>query len=179
MEFERKAIYIILLLGLLAAAGCAAPQAAPTVTSVPQTVTPVPTPTFPITGEIKATVADDPQARAIQAIVEKWIAAYQNRDAQALLSLYSDKITGTFCNETCVDYRINMVKIAVPEFLSHPEFKVDFQSYTVMNAGTFATVNGFYQDASDDAKNPTPETIILEFDSGKIIHETHYYITSY
>jgi PBP1b-binding outer membrane lipoprotein LpoB len=37
-----------------------------------------------------ANVDDNPEAKASQAIVEQYISAYKNNDADALLALYSD-----------------------------------------------------------------------------------------
>jgi hypothetical protein len=129
-------------------------------------------------GGVKATVADDNDAKAKQIIVEKWIAAYQKRDAQALLSLWSDKITWSTCSAACQDYRMDVLQVAVPDDFSRPEFKVEFQSYTVTNTGTFAIIHAIYQDPSRDAKQPTPSTCILQFAGDKIISETWYGITS-
>ncbi len=71
---------------------------------------------------------------------------------------------------------MDTLKAAVSDMNSDTGFKVDVLSYTVLNNGTFAVVQSIYQDPAGDAKDPTPATTILEFDKGKILNETWYYI---
>jgi ketosteroid isomerase-like protein len=129
-------------------------------------------------GGVKATVSNDPYAKESQAIVEKWIAAYQKRDAQTLLSLYANGITWRVCSgTTCDSYGLSSLTYEVPQTFKHQNFKVEIQSYLVTNLGEFATVQGTYADPEGDARTPTPATVILEIRDGKILNETWYCIT--
>ncbi len=128
--------------------------------------------------KVKATVANDDGARATQAIVEKWVSALQNRDANLFLSLYSDNVTWKMCSAKCSAFKLFDLKIYVPSDFSRPTVQMNNLSYTVLNNGVYAIVQGVYQDIGGDAKEPTPLTDILEFEDGKIINETWYYITT-
>ena len=77
-------------------------------------------------GGIKATVADDPYAKESQAIVEKWMAAYRNLDAEALLSLYSSDLTWRDCgfNINCDFEGLADLQGVVPVAFREKDFKV-------------------------------------------------------
>ena len=134
---------------------------------------------FTACGGMKATVPDDIYAKQTQGIVEKWIAAYKNKDANALLSLYSDDLTWKLCTgATCDTALLSIVKDAAPVTFAHPSFKVNIQSYVIVNDGVYAVLQGTYQDATEDAHTPTPATVILVIKNEKISEETWYYPTN-
>ncbi len=74
---------------------------------------------------------------------------------------------------------MDTLKTYVPRDFSRASVQVNILSYTVLNNGVFAIVQGVYQDTGGDAKEPTPLTILLEFSNGMIITETWYYIMSF
>ncbi len=126
-------------------------------------------------GGIKATVPDNPYAKESQAIVEKWIAAYQNRDGAALLSLYSDDIVYSFCGNTnCDRSGLDELKGVVPDSLKDPEVKTAFQSYFLTKYGERAVVQGRYTDPYWPVEN-AQTVVILEIKNGKITSETWYW----
>ncbi len=133
----------------------------------------------PTETKVTATVANDDGARATQAIVNQWLNAFQKRDAKLLLPLWSDSVNWTMCSLKCTSYSMASLKTYVPQDFSRASFQVNILSYTVLNSGVFAILQGIYQDTGGDAKEPTPITIIQEFSNGKIINETWYYIITY
>jgi len=129
-------------------------------------------------GGIKATVADDPYAKESQAIVEKWMAAYRNLDAEALLSLYSSDLTWRDCgfNINCDFEGLADLQGVVPVSFREKDFKVQAQSYMVTAFGRFAVLQVMYAEPEGGPATSTPTTVILEFKDGKILNETWYYI---
>ena len=126
-------------------------------------------------GDIKATVPDNSYAKASQAIVEKWIAAQNNRDAKALLSLYSDDMTLRFCNKpTCDQYSLSDLRSMVLSDMATPGFKEEVQSYFLTKFGEWAVVQGLYSDPNIPVTN-VPAISILEIKDGKIVSETDYW----
>lgn len=126
--------------------------------------------------EIDATVPDRPAAKDSQAILEKWIAAYQTSDADALLSLWSEEIAWTACAASpCASYALAELKYYVPRDFKNPEFSVQIQSYLVTSSGDFAIVRALYVDPLVGLQTPTPAVAILEFEDGKIVNEKWYW----
>jgi ketosteroid isomerase-like protein len=129
-------------------------------------------------GGVKATVSNDPVAKESQAIVEKWIAAYHDLDAEALLSLYSNDVTWRDCgfNINCDVERLVDLQGVVPISFREKSFKVEAQSYMVTGFGRFAVLQIMYAEPEGGPTTSTPATVILEFKDGKILNETWYYI---
>jgi ketosteroid isomerase-like protein len=129
-------------------------------------------------GGVKSSVPNDPYAKESQAIVEKWIAAFHNLDAQALLSLYSNDVTFWDCglNINCDVGRLVDLQGVVPLAFKEQGFNVEAQSYMVTGFGRFAVLQVMYADPMGGQKTSTPATVILEFKDGKILNETWYYI---
>ena len=124
---------------------------------------------------VQATVPDNQYARASQAIVEKWIATQNNRDAVAYLSLYSDDSTLRFCNKpTCDQYSLSDMRLIVPLDMATPGFKEEVQSYFLTKFGEWAVVQGLYSDPNIPVTN-VPAISILEIKDGKIVSETDYW----
>ena len=130
-------------------------------------------------GGVKATVPDDPYAKESQAIVEKWIAAYNDLDAQALLSLYSNDLTWKDCgmNYSCDVGRLMDLQGVVPMSFRGEGFTTEAKSYMVTNAGRFAVLEVMYAEPEGGPPTPIPATVILEFKDGRIVNETWYYIS--
>lgn len=127
-------------------------------------------------GGVQSTVPDDPNAKASQVIVEKWIAAYQTSDADALMSLWSDDIAWTACIDSpCSSYYLGELKYFVPRDFKNPKFKVEIQSYLITTSGKFAIVQALYADPLVGLQTPTPAVAILEFEDGKISNEKWYW----
>ena len=126
--------------------------------------------------EIKITVSDNQYSKASQAIVEKWLAAYKNRDPKALLALYADDIawddcSGLDCGKSPAG--LSDLRSFMPQSLLDPTFKVEVQSYFVTQFGERAVVELLYSDANVPVTN-APSVAILEFKDGKIVKETWY-----
>jgi hypothetical protein len=125
---------------------------------------------------VKARVPDDPYAKESQVVVEKWIAAFRDLDAEALLSLYSDEVTFVDCgdNFTCdVEDLVNLQGV-VPLSFRQEGFKVETQSYMITAFGRFAVLQVMYAEPPG-IPTSTPATVILEFKDGKILKEMWYY----
>lgn len=125
-------------------------------------------------GAIKATVGKDPDSKATQAIVEKWIMAYRNRDVNGLLSLYSDDVVWSECStDKCDRYGLSVLKYYIPgdKGLGNPGFKIEPQSYFVTDFGYKAVVQSLYTDPNTGSVR-SPSVTILEIKNGKIAGET-------
>ena len=128
-------------------------------------------------GGVEARVPDDPYTKESQVVVEKWIVAFKDLDAEALLSLYSDEFTFVDCglNFTCdVEDLVNLQGV-VPLSFRQEGFKVETQSYMITAFGRFAVLQVMYAEPPG-IPTSTPATVILEFKDGKILNETWYYI---
>ena len=126
-------------------------------------------------GGVKATVPNNAYAKESQALVDKWIAALQNRDGAALLSLYSDDIVYSLCGTTdCLRYQLVELKGLVPDGLKEPQVKFSFESYFLTQLGDRAVVQAHYTDPYYSAVN-AQTVIILEIKNGKITRETWYW----
>jgi hypothetical protein len=124
---------------------------------------------------VKATVPDDPYSKEAQAVVEKWIAAYDTLDAQALLSLYAEDVTWRDCGfslECDVERSFDMQGV-VPNSFRQGDIKVNTRSYFITNYGRFAVIQVMFAEGN---MAPTPTTVIMEFKDGQILNETWYYI---
>ncbi len=129
-------------------------------------------------GGVKSSVPNDPYAKESQAIIEKWIAAYHNLDAQALLSLYSNDVTWKDCgfNFNCDFERLVDLQGVIPLSFKEKGLKVEAQSYMLTAFGRFAVLQVKYAEPEGGPKTSTPATVILEFKDGKILNETWYYV---
>lgn len=129
-------------------------------------------------GGIKADVADNDVARATQAIVEKWIAAYQTYDPSTLISLYSDDITWIDYGKNDGPHHGGMNGLIHSTFDSQV-YKLRVDSYIITRDGRFAVIQGAYSEKNGISGKwaSTPAVAILEFKDGKIIRETWYYNT--
>ncbi len=130
-------------------------------------------------GGIKANVSKNAYAKESQVLVERWLAAYRDWDASALLGLYSDDIVYSFCGTTdCERYQLAELKGAVTDsFKDHAGVKVAFSSYYLTQLGERAVVQGRYTDPDWQAVN-AETTVILEIKNGKITRETWYWAGS-
>ncbi len=127
-------------------------------------------------GGIQATIGSDPEQRAAQAVVEKWIAAYHTRDVATLLSLYSSNMIWRSCGgPTCDQFPLSALKTALAGDLADPAFGVRVQSYFLTASGYKAIV----QIRFSDPKIPVagvPAVAILEINrDGTISSETWYW----
>ncbi|HTP00915.1 MAG TPA: nuclear transport factor 2 family protein [Anaerolineales bacterium] len=130
----------------------------------------------PAATPVESTVGSDPASKATQAIVEKWIAAYQDRDAKGLLALYSDDVVWNECStDPCYHEGLTELKGDVPSSygFGNPGFKVEAQSYFVTNAGQKAVVQTLYTDPNTQSVN-APSVTVLQIKDGKITSETWY-----
>jgi ketosteroid isomerase-like protein len=131
-------------------------------------------------GGIKADVADNDVAKATQAIVEKWIAANQAYDADAVLSLYSDDIIWMDYGYNDGPYHKMGLNGAVHEWFASEAFKVEVKSYLVTMDGHFAVIQATYSEKNGVSGKwaSTPAVAILGFKDGRVISEAWYYNTS-
>jgi hypothetical protein len=128
------------------------------------------------TAEAAPTPASTDSAPASKEIVERWIAAYQDRDAAALLSLYADNVTWLDCSTSslCDAYYLGTLKLYVPRDFSNPRFELEIQSNLVTTSGRFAALQAMYTDPNAGV-SAAPTTVILEITHGLISNETWYY----
>ncbi len=147
----------------------AAPEAAASQTAV------MPTETSP-----SASVPNNPDAKAAQAIVEKYIAADQSQsyDPEALIALYANDATWTDQGETSIGV---IDKPSFKDFFTTywypPDRQVKFVSYLITSDGTAAVVQATLTRPSNLSNQlvSAPVTIILELKNGLIEKETWYY----
>ena len=130
-------------------------------------------------GRIKVDVPDTTAARITKSIVEQWITANRNYDAEAILSLYSDDITWIDHGYDEGPYQKASIAGSLRQWYSSRLLKVDAQSYLVTLDGRFAVIQAIYseKDSLSGKWVSTPATAILEFKAGKILNETWYYNT--
>jgi|WetSurSiteA1Bulk_404760.scaffolds.fasta_scaffold15998_1 hypothetical protein len=124
-----------------------------------------------------ANVDDNPEAKASQAIVEQYISAYKNNDADALLALYSDDYVFNDYGLDDGPWTKSQLSYFVREAMSTKSFKFYVPSYVITPDGRFAILDGnFSQVAPSTQKMVTvPEYNLLEFKDGKIIAESLFY----
>jgi ketosteroid isomerase-like protein len=128
-------------------------------------------------GHIKADVADTPEAKATQVLVQQYIKANMMYDADLLMSLYADNVVwmdyglydGPF-NKATIDFYTR-------ESFGRKDMKAKMKSYIVTEDGRFAVLQTTFsmQAASNNKWASTPAIAILEFKDGKIANETWYY----
>lgn len=127
-----------------------------------------------------ASVPDNPDARAAQAVVQKYMAAGQSQsyDANALVALYADDATWTSRGETSIG---TIDRASFKDFFSTywnpPDRQVRFVSYLVISDGSAALVEAILSRTSSLTNKmvSAPATIILEIKNGQIERETWYY----
>jgi len=127
--------------------------------------------------QVEQQVPDTPQAHTTQSLVEKYIDANLNYDADSLMSLYSEDLF-------YMDYGIQAGPLTrgnldyfVHETMSAKDFKLEFESYIITPDGRFAAIEALYSEQADLAKQwaTTPALALLEFKDSQIISETWYY----
>jgi len=128
-------------------------------------------------GQVKADVPDTPEALATQALVEKYITATLNKDADNLMALYADDVFW-------MDYGGNWGPVtkgnldhAMRYWDSEQDSNIKFETYMITPDGRFAVINDIESGVAtlSGKKVSTPRVGILEFKDGKIISETWYY----
>ncbi len=120
--------------------------------------------------------SNNPAVLKSQAVVQKWIDASQQRNADALLSLYSAHPVWTECSgPVCHDYSPATWQENVRHDFTDSNFRIDVQSYFVTEYGYRAVVQLLYSDPRVGTVS-SPTIAILQFDSdGKIDAETWYW----
>jgi len=128
-------------------------------------------------GAVKSDVPDTTAAKATQAIVQQYIAANQDQDADLLISLYSDELVW-------MDYGLNdgpsgkgNISFAIREAMGTGYYEVQFKSYLVTPDGRFAVLQGTYSQAAKSTGKwiYVPAYVVLEFKDSLIVTETWYY----
>ena len=114
-----------------------------------------------------------------QALVKAWVSAYESKDADKFIALYSDDIyyadwaIGAFI--TGKDGWSSGVRSTFPE----EGFAVKVTSYFISSDGRSAAVEGIYSNKDKQGRIVSmPMVSVLEFKNGKIIKETDYYDAS-
>ncbi len=146
------------ILVLLFASGCSGLQPAPTFAPSP-TATPFP-------------LAD------AEAIVKQWIAAWQSKDAEKYIALFSEDGEIMFVPEPGSLYsgpsKVKDIVGAIRENFALKDVKVT--SYFISADGQSAAAEGtFTMDGKSGAKVTVPVAFILGFKNGKISREIVYY----
>ena len=124
-----------------------------------------------------ASVPNNPEAKAIQTIVDKYIAAIQAYDADALAPLYAD-------NSVWEDFgnSFGPLNKADLSYFYHQDWKsadnkLEFKSYFVTVNGRFAIAQAIFSRVAPSTNTwaSTPAVIVLEFKDNKIVNESWYY----
>ncbi len=128
-------------------------------------------------GGVRADVADNPQAKAAQSIVEEYIIANETYDPDRLMMLYAD-------NLFWMDYGGNDGPLSranldyfVHETMAAKDFKMKVKSYSITPDGRFAALEVDYSQLAAFSGKVVSVTcvVLLEFRDGRIINETWYY----
>jgi ketosteroid isomerase-like protein len=127
--------------------------------------------------EIKADVADNPQAQATKALVEKFIETNLAYDSEGLISMYADDLVWMDYGGDDGPLTKNTLDYLVRESFSAQDFKYEFGPYMVTSDGRFAVLNVEYSEISPLSGDwvAAPCVVVLEFEDGQIINETWYY----
>ncbi len=127
-------------------------------------------------GALQAPPSSNPAVVKTQVLVQKWIAASQTRDADALLSLYSAHPVWSECSgPVCHEYSPAAWEENVRRDFTDSNFRIDVQSYFVTDYGSRAVVQMLYSDPRVGTVS-APSVAILEIDTeGKISAETWYW----
>ncbi len=146
------------ILVLLLASSCSGLQAAPTL-AVSRIATPFPS-------------ADT------EAIVKQWIAAWQSKDAEKYIGLFSEDGEIMFAPEPGSQYsgpeKVVVLEGTIRENFASKDVKVT--SYFISADGQSAAAEGtFTMDGKSGAKVTVPVAFILGFKDGKISREILYY----
>jgi len=112
-------------------------------------------------------------------LVKAWISAYESKDADKFIALYSDDLY-------YADWAIGAFitgkdgwNSAVRDTFAGEGFAVKIKSYFISSDGRFAAVEGTYSDRDRQGHLVSmPMVVILECKNGKIIKETDYYDAS-
>jgi ketosteroid isomerase-like protein len=146
----KKVIVIVILIAALALTGC---------------------------GGVKADVPENAAARATQALVERYIAANQEYDADGLIALYADDLFWMDYGSIEGPISLGNLRHFVPETMEEKSYKLRADSYLVTADGRFAVIDVLWsQPAPSTGKwASTPAVVLLEFREGKIVSETWYY----
>jgi len=131
-------------------------------------------------GGVKMDVPENPEGKATQAIVEQYITAYKNNDADLLTSLYSDKLVWMDYGFNDGPYGKSGISTDIRQGMSTKYYTVNIDSYIVTIDGRFAVLQGEYEQPNKSTAKWTsvPGYAVLEFRDGKIISETWYYNVS-
>ena len=104
--------------------------------------------------------------------ITDWEAAYNNQDAQTLISLYADRATCT--DVVGPEWRVltkdSLLQDLEDQFQSE-EFASSLDNFFVSANGRFAAVQGVYADANVTKR---PMVILLEVDKGKVVEQYNY-----
>jgi ketosteroid isomerase-like protein len=130
--------------------------------------------------EVKSDVPENPEGKAAQAIVEKYITAYKKNDAEALTSLYSDELVWMDYGFNDGPYGKTGIGSIIREGLGTKYYTVKIDSYIVTVDGRFAVLQGEYSQPNKTTGKWTsvPGYAVLGIKDTKIISESWYYNVS-
>jgi ketosteroid isomerase-like protein len=141
-----------------------------------------PTPTIPAysdsgSAEFPAAIAD------ATATLEKWIAAFNNRDADAFLSCYADQVR--YVDVVTPDWRV-LDRTGLEEDVAAHFARAEFESrlgpsdnsplgpFLVSADGRYAAVEGAYQDEGTIVAKPM--VVILRIEDGVIVEQRNFVV---
>ena len=99
-------------------------------------------------GGIKADVPDNPDAKATQALVEKYIETNLTYDADGLMALYADDLFWMDYGGNDGPLTRGNLDYFVHETMAAKDFKHKFKSYLVTPDGRFAVIQIRYSQAA-------------------------------
>lgn len=128
-------------------------------------------------GGVKTDMPDTPEAEATAVIVEQYITANLEYDADGLMALYADDLFWMDYGGNDGPLTKGNLDYFIHETMAARDFKYDFNSYLVTPDGRFAVIETvFSMPAASSGKWVSVSCItVLEFMDGKIISEIWYY----
>ena len=103
-------------------------------------------------GQVRADVPDNPEAKATQNIVEEYIIANEDYDADLLVGLYSDKLVYFDYGMSIGPINKGNLDYFIHETMAARDFKLHVKSYNVTPDGRFAAMVAEYSEKSGGKK---------------------------
>jgi ketosteroid isomerase-like protein len=128
--------------------------------------------------KVNADVPDTTEAKATQVVVETFINANKDYDADLLISLFADDYVFMDYGMDDGPWTKENLSYYIKEAMADPDsFKVKIDTYIITPDGRFAVLQGAYSQATISTGKwaTAPAYAVLEFKDGMIAAETWYY----
>ena len=168
------AVCVTMLALLLAACAPAAPAPVQPCPTAVIAECPTPVPPEPVECTPASPAFSDATATA-EALTERYIEAWDNRDLDLFFSVHTDDAL-IIDHSSREEYFMDLSKSWYRAYFANRALEVTVNSYFVSADGRFAVLEGMTTDFIKDGKAVTvPAATIMEFKDGKIIKRTMYY----